>query len=114
LNNAWYAHLRKKRTHEALDDDIPSEDIGPFSSCQEHELVTRVRTAVASLPAKQRQVISLVDLGELPYCDVAETLEIPIGTVMSRLHRARKSLLARMHEAPPVPATARGNMRLVE
>jgi RNA polymerase sigma-70 factor (ECF subfamily) len=114
LNNAWYAHLRKKRIHEALDDDMPSEDIGPFSSCQEHELVTRVRTAVASLPAKQRQVISLVDLGELPYCDVAETLEIPIGTVMSRLHRARKSLLARMHEAPPVPATARGNMRLVE
>jgi len=114
LNNAWYAHLRKERTHEILDDDIPSDEIGPFSSYHELELVTRVRAAVASLPTNQRQVISLVDLGELPYSDVAETLEIPIGTVMSRLHRARKSLLARMHEAPPVPATARGNMRLVE
>ena len=114
LNNAWYAHLRKDRKHEILDDDIPSDDMGPCNSCQEIELVTQVRTAVALLPKDQRQVISLVDLGELPYSDVAETLEIPIGTVMSRLHRARKSLLARMHEAPPVPATARGNIRLVE
>ena len=99
LNNAWYAHLRKDKTHEILDDNMPSEDIGPCSSCQELELVTRVRTAVASLPRDQRQVLSLVDLGGLPYCEVAEVLEIPIGTVMSRLHRARKELLARMAES---------------
>jgi RNA polymerase sigma-70 factor (ECF subfamily) len=114
LNNAWYAHLRKNRTHEILDNDIPSDDIGPCSSCQELELVTRVRTAVASLPRNQRQTLSLVDLGELSYCEVAESLEIPIGTVMSRLHRARKGLLARMHEAPPVSVATRGNMRLVK
>ena len=114
LNNAWYAHLRKDRTHVILDDDIPSEDIGPCSSCQELELVTQVRMAVASLPRDQRQVISLVDLGGLPYCEVAESLEIPIGTVMSRLHRARKALLASMNEAPVASLTARGTMRLVE
>ena len=114
LNNAWYAHLRKDRTHEILDDDIPSEDIGPFSSCHELELVTRVRTAVASLPRNQRQVISLVDLGGLAYCEVAEALEVPIGTVMSRLHRARRELLARLDEAPPASAAPRGNLRLVE
>lgn len=114
LNNAWYAHIRKNRTHEILDNDIPSDDMGPCSSCQEIELVTRVRTAVASLPRDQRQVISLVDLGGLPYCEVAETLEIPIGTVMSRLHRARKGLLARMDIVPPAAVEARGNMRLVE
>lgn len=114
LNNAWYAHLRKNRTHVSLDDDMPSDDTGPVSSCQELEVVARVRAAVASLPRNQRQVISLIDLGRLPYCEVAEALEIPIGTVMSRLHRARKGLLARMDEAFPVSATAQGNMRLVE
>jgi RNA polymerase sigma-70 factor (ECF subfamily) len=114
LNNAWYAHLRKNRTHEILDDDIPSDDMGPCNSCQELELVTRVRAAVASLPRDQRQVITLVDLGGLAYCEVAEALEIPIGTIMSRLHRARKGLLARLDEAPPASATAGGNLRLVE
>jgi len=112
LSNAWYAHLRKDKKHEVLDDEVPSEDSGPLSSCQELEIVTRVRRAVASLPKDQRQVISLVDLGGLPYCDVAEALEIPIGTVMSRLHRARKGLLARMDKADPV--SRQGNIRLVE
>jgi RNA polymerase sigma-70 factor (ECF subfamily) len=114
LSNAWYAHLRKDRKHGLLDDDIPSEEMGPYSSCQELELVTRVRTAVASLPEDQRQVISLVDLGGLQYCEVAEALEIPIGTVMSRLYRARKDLLARMNKAPLASVAARGNIRLVE
>lgn len=114
LNNAWYAHLRQNRTHEILDDDIPSDDMGPCNSCQELELVTRVRTAVALLPRDQRQAISLVDLGGLAYCEVADALEIPIGTVMSRLHRARKGLLARLDKAPPASAAARGNIRLVE
>ena len=113
LNNAWYAHLRKGRTHEILDDDMPTEDIGPCSSCQELELVTRVREAVAALPKDQRQVVSLVDLGGLSYCEVAESLEIPMGTVMSRLHRARKGLLDKLDNTHPVLIEARGNMRLV-
>jgi RNA polymerase sigma-70 factor (ECF subfamily) len=114
LNNAWYAHLRKDRKHEILNDDMPSDAIGPFSSCEELEIVIQVRTAVALLPRDQRQVISLVDLGGLAYCEVADSLEIPIGTVMSRLHRARKGLLARLDEAPPASAAAGGNLRLVE
>ena len=42
------------------------------------------------LPLNQRQVITLVDLEENSYVQVSEILEIPIGTVMSRLNRARK------------------------
>jgi len=113
LNNAWYAYLRKNRAHENLDEDIPSGDIGPCSSYQELELVTRVREAVASLPKDQRQVVSLVDLGGLSYSEVAESLEIPMGTVMSRLHRARKGLLDKLDNTHPVLIEARGNMRLV-
>ena len=114
LNNAWYAHLRKNRKYDILDDNIVSDEMGPYSSCHQLELVTQVRAAVASLPKDQRQVISLVDLAELKYCEVAEVLDIPIGTVMSRLHRARKELLARIDEAPPAFIEARGKIRLVE
>jgi len=113
LNNAWYAHLRKNRTHENLDEDIPSSDIGPYSSYQKLELITRVREAVAALPKDQRQVLSLVDLGGLSYSEVAESLEIPMGTVMSRLHRARKALLNKLDNTQPDLVEAQGNMRLV-
>ena len=48
------------------------------------------------LPEKQRQVVTLVDLAELTYSEVSEALEIPIGTVMSRLCRARQALRDRL------------------
>jgi len=96
MNNNWYRYLRAGRMHGELDEQMPSGEIGPLDDCEKHEIVKRVRKAVASLPVGQRQVISLVDLEEFSYCEVAEILGIPIGTVMSRLHRARKSLLGKM------------------
>jgi RNA polymerase sigma-70 factor (ECF subfamily) len=98
LNNNWRLYLRRNKSHDELDEQIPVEEDGPLGHYHELEIVTRVRRAVASLPAQQRQVISLVDLEEFSYCDVAEILDIPIGTVMSRLHRARKSLLAKLED----------------
>ena len=96
MKNNMYRQIRKQKRHENVDDQIPSTDLGPFGRCHEKDIVTRVRQAVAALPMEQRQIISLVDLGDLAYCDVAQVLGIPIGTVMSRLHRARKSLLKKM------------------
>jgi RNA polymerase sigma-70 factor, ECF subfamily len=65
----------------------------PDSATSQLETVTRVRRAVAALPFDQRQVPSLVDLEGFVYCEVAKILDIPVGTVMSRLHRGRKALL---------------------
>lgn len=96
LNNNWCRHLRKNKHHDDLDDQAPSEDSGPYTVCQELQLVNQVRKAIAVLPVVERQVISLVDLEEFSYCEVAKALDIPIGTVMSRLHRARKNLLTKM------------------
>lgn len=98
MKNNMYRQIRKQKNHESVDDQLPTGDLGPFGKCQENDIVTRVRHVVASLPLEQRQIISLVDLGELAYCDVAQVLNIPIGTVMSRLHRARKSLLRKMEQ----------------
>jgi RNA polymerase sigma-70 factor (ECF subfamily) len=109
LHNNWCQHLRKAKPQTELDDQLPSEGLEPLGACQELEVVERVRFAVASLPTDQRQVISLVDLEELSYCEVAQVLNIPIGTVMSRLHRARKQLLAKLDEPTlaPIPSPNR-------
>jgi RNA polymerase sigma-70 factor, ECF subfamily len=55
-----------------------------------------VREALASLSANHRAVIALVDLDGLTSREAADLLEVPVGTVMSRLHRARRKVRARL------------------
>jgi RNA polymerase sigma-70 factor, ECF subfamily len=55
-------------------------------------------TALSSLPHDFRDVVVLVDIGEFSYADAAQILDIPIGTVMSRLHRGRRQLKQRLAE----------------
>lgn len=54
--------------------------------------------AIASLPEKFKSVIVLRDVEDLPYEEIAEALEIPVGTVRSRLHRARAILFAKLKD----------------
>ena len=54
--------------------------------------------ALAALPHDFRDVVVLVDLGEFSYADAAQILDVPIGTVMSRLHRGRRALKQRLAE----------------
>jgi RNA polymerase sigma-70 factor, ECF subfamily len=61
-------------------------------------------TAIASLPEKFKSVIVLRDIEDLPYEEIAELLEVPIGTVRSRLHRARSLLFDKLKDY----ATERG------
>jgi RNA polymerase sigma-70 factor (ECF subfamily) len=63
-----------------------------------------METALRRLPDEQREILLLVALEEMSYGDVAQTLEIPIGTVMSRLSRAREKLRANMEGRPYVSA----------
>lgn len=102
LNRCWIDHLRSQRAD--VDDevlaDLPSELPGPDSHAERQQTVNRVRTAIAALPLGQRQVVTLVDLEDFSYAEVADILAIPIGTVMSRLCRARASLKELLMEAP--------------
>lgn len=93
LNNCWKTHLRRYRPHEDLDDSYPGQEPAADVAAGQLETVIRVRRAVALLPLEQRRVLALVDLEGMAYCEAAGVLEIPIGTVMSRLHRGRKALL---------------------
>ncbi len=54
--------------------------------------------ALADIPPQFRDVVVLVDIGDFSYADAAQILDIPIGTVMSRLHRGRRALKQRMAE----------------
>jgi RNA polymerase sigma-70 factor (ECF subfamily) len=59
-----------------------------------------VRSAIARLPFNHRQVITLVDIESFSYAEVADILDVPPGTVMSRLNRARQSL-KKILDKPP-------------
>jgi RNA polymerase sigma-70 factor (ECF subfamily) len=59
-------------------------------------LTPSTTVALGSLPASFRDVLSLIDLGQHTYREAAELLAVPLGTVMSRLHRARKMLAERL------------------
>lgn len=102
LNNCWKQYLRCNRPHEDLDEERACDGPTPDTTVGQLQTVTRVRNAVAGLPAEQRRVLALVDLEGLAYSEVALVLDIPIGTVMSRLHRGRKSLLAKLESQPHV------------
>jgi RNA polymerase sigma-70 factor (ECF subfamily) len=62
-----------------------------------------ISDALAALPDRYREIVTLVDVDGLTYAEAAETLGVPIGTVMSRLHRARVRLRRRLSAAGLVP-----------
>ncbi|MCG6885949.1 MAG: RNA polymerase sigma factor, partial [Proteobacteria bacterium] len=86
----------------------------PAHYVEQNNVVDRVRAAIASLPAGQCQVMTLVDLEGMTYNDVAAVMDIPIGTVMSRLCRARRQLAELLLEFKPETGTSRNRLRRVK
>jgi RNA polymerase sigma-70 factor (ECF subfamily) len=81
----------------AHDRAIDGEDgIGALAHLERHERIESVRRAVLSLPTVYREVVVLCDLEQRSYADAAARLECPVGTVRSRLNRARGLLLAKL------------------
>jgi len=70
----------------------------PLIDLTQREGVEALRRAVMALPRRYREVVLMCDLEELDYADVAEALGCPIGTVRSRLHRARSLLLEKLNQ----------------
>jgi RNA polymerase sigma-70 factor, ECF subfamily len=70
------------------------------------ETVGRVRQAVATLPENYREVVVLCELEELSYEEAASALKCPVGTVRSRLHRARAMLVEKLRETHSVGRAA--------
>jgi RNA polymerase sigma-70 factor (ECF subfamily) len=73
---------------EALEQEVVVERLSQDS----------VVSALSSIPPQFRDVVVLVDIGDFTYADAAQILDVPIGTVMSRLHRGRRALKQRLAE----------------
>ena len=94
-------HYRQQKRWVALDDgdDALTHDRHapePDDEIARSQVTAAFRRALLELPLPSREIIALCDLEELPYQVVAEILDCPIGTVRSRLHRARALLTMRL------------------
>jgi RNA polymerase sigma-70 factor, ECF subfamily len=70
----------------------------PLAGLTRHESIEALRRAVQALPRRYREVVVMCDLEELDYAEAAVALGCPIGTVRSRMHRARALLLEKLNQ----------------
>jgi RNA polymerase sigma-70 factor, ECF subfamily len=96
-----------ERRHAALPVDSGAGEVGfaelvdasdPLADLTGRERVDALRRAVGSLPRRYREVVLLCDLEEVDYAEAAAALGCPIGTVRSRLHRARLMLAGKLRD----------------
>ena len=110
VRNTAYSWLRKNRpTAVVTVDDLEAVELGqtnpgdPNAETPEANLLAKIdaeqlRAAIAALPALFRETLVLRDVEGLDYREIAQATEVPIGTVMSRLARARQRMLVTLGE----------------
>jgi RNA polymerase sigma factor (sigma-70 family) len=99
MHNLHVDGVRRPKLHTVMhDDDTP--DIPVAASQGERLAVLDLQAALEQLPVEQKEILLLVALEDMSYADVAQTLGIPIGTVMSRLSRGRERLRALIDGRP--------------
>jgi len=96
MHNVHVNRIRAAKPTDALDDEMP--ELAQRATQGDALLVRDLDRAIAALPVAQREVLLLVALEDLSYEETARVLGIPIGTVMSRLARAREKLRVLMQE----------------
>jgi RNA polymerase sigma-70 factor, ECF subfamily len=98
-------HVERGRSDVVLESDLDGAALpelavndDPLAELTEREGIEALRRAVQALPRRYREVVILCDLEEVDYADAAVALGCPIGTVRSRLHRARGLLLDKLNQ----------------
>jgi len=103
-------HLAMKRLgprgqEESLSDHIASGSPAVLDDLTRAETIDAVRAAVQSLPPAYREVVVLCELHEISYAAAAGLVRCPLGTVRSRLHRARALLTSKLASISPAAST---------
>jgi RNA polymerase sigma-70 factor (ECF subfamily) len=100
-------NVERGRSNVALESDLDDSTLpelavndDPLVELTHREGIAALRRAVQALPRRYREVVVLCDLEEVDYADAAVALGCPIGTVRSRLHRARGLLLDKLNQEP--------------
>lgn len=114
LNNCWRDHFRQQKDTINIDELVFIDEATPIKHIEQKNIVDTVRSAIATLPMGQCQVITLVDLEDMSYAEVAKQLQIPIGTVMSRLCRARNKLADKLIDMRSHPQQMKTTLRRVK
>lgn len=96
---------RHSRPEDSAGDDLP--EVGQRDTQSDLIEVGDLDRALQRLPAPQREVLLLVTVEELSYADAAAVLGVPLGTVMSRLARARERLREELQDAAPPTGPSR-------
>ncbi len=84
----------------SVSDAVVAEDANVFDDLSRAETIEAVRAAIRSLPPAYREVIVLCELQDMDYAAAAALIECPVGTLRSRLHRARALLVTRLAHSP--------------
>lgn len=95
LRNTWIDRLRRSKTEGVTTDIDDAYHLVGHDGARETEnrlVLKETAKLIATLPEDQREVLMLVCVEELSYREAADILDVPIGTVMSRLARARKKI----------------------
>jgi RNA polymerase sigma-70 factor, ECF subfamily len=105
LRNAWIDMVRRNKTRGTEIDIVDAPDaltVDGEKTVETSLMLQSAKAAIDQLPPDQREVILLICAEELTYKEAAEVLDIPIGTVMSRLARARIAISQRLGINPPM------------
>jgi RNA polymerase sigma-70 factor, ECF subfamily len=100
--------LRRERSYVSIEENAAEQKAGadgPLDEFSRSETVESVRSAILTLPERYREVVVLCDLEELSYQEAAAVLGCAIGTVRSRLHRARALLIGKLRPSTEDEAT---------
>lgn len=110
--NIWFDARRAAKVRGekvGLDDIAEIPGLDGRAVTESRLTLAQVFSVMEKLPRDQQSLVALVCVDGLSYKEAAETLQLPIGTVMSRLSRARQAIAGALRDAnPAVPATAGG------
>jgi len=110
IREQFYVSVDDESNAAAISDERQPGGPNLFDELARDETIESVRKAVLSLPARYREVVVLCDLQEMSYLEAANVLNCAVGTVRSRLHRARTLLLEKLRpvgEESPANAAIR-------
>ncbi len=108
MQNLWidgYHRERRRGITVDLDEAAQLADRDGRQDLETHLTLEKVRRIIRTLPPEQRLALVLVTLEGLSYREAAARMGVPLGTLMSRLGRARRRLVALLEGENPVPAT---------
>jgi RNA polymerase sigma-70 factor (ECF subfamily) len=114
LTNCYRDLCRRSKPEDEWSDRMDDSSPSTERQVEAEQTSRQVRSAIGKLNPSHREVLLLVDLEEFSYADVAEILEIPVGTVMSRLSRARQNLKVLLKRHMDLEASGRPKLERIK